>query len=181
VGYRARMSESTDRFQSVLSAFDARVQATPADAWGKPAPCEGWVARDVVAHVANNLRGFTGMDPVGADDEILGAWNASRDAIVGLATTGDLSTVVQGPFGPMPVEQILGQIISMDVLVHTWDLARAVGGDERLDPAVVSGAYSSLKPLDAMIRQPGFFAPKVEPPAGADEQTEFLCFLGRQV
>jgi hypothetical protein len=32
-----------------------------------------------------------------------------------------------------------------------------------------------------MLRQPGAFGPKVDPPAGADLQTEFLCFLGRRV
>ena len=34
--------------------------------------------------------------------------------------------------------------------------------------------------MDAMIRQPSVFGPKVEPPNGADVQTEFLCFLGRR-
>ncbi|CAB4600988.1 unannotated protein [freshwater metagenome] len=81
----------------------------------------------------------------------------------------------------MPAEQILGRLVATDVLVHTWALARAVGGDETLPVDAVEGAYSGLKPMDAMIRQPGVFGPKVEPPAGADLQTEFLCFLGRQV
>jgi len=76
---------------------------------------------------------------------------------------------------------LIGRLIATDVLVHTWDLARAVGGDERLDLAAVSDAYSGLKPMDEMIRRPGVFGPKIEPPAHADEQTEFLCFLGRRV
>lgn len=33
--------------------------------------------------------------------------------------------------------------------------------------------------MGAMI--PGVFGPEVTPPEGADLQTEFLCFLGRQV
>jgi uncharacterized protein (TIGR03086 family) len=81
----------------------------------------------------------------------------------------------------MPAEQFLGRIISTDVLVHTWDLAKAVGGDESLPTDAVEGAYSGLKPLDELIRRPGVFGPKVEPPAGADVQTEFLAFLGRPV
>jgi hypothetical protein len=66
----------------------------------------------------------------------------------------------------------------MDLLVHTWDLARAVRADERLDEDSVSRAYEALKPMDAMIRQPNVFGPKLEPPLGADLQTEFLYFLG---
>jgi hypothetical protein len=76
---------------------------------------------------------------------------------------------------------MVGRILSSDVLVHTWDLARAVGGDETLDQDAVAQAYKGLQPMDAMLRQPGVFGPKVEPPEGADLQTEFLCFLGRTV
>jgi hypothetical protein len=81
----------------------------------------------------------------------------------------------------MPTAMFVGRILSSDILVHTWDLARAVGGDEQLDADAVTQAYSGLKPMDAMIRQPGIFGPKVEPAAGAGEQEEFLNFLGRTV
>ncbi|MEZ5219031.1 MAG: hypothetical protein R2705_09920 [Ilumatobacteraceae bacterium] len=100
-----------------------------------------------------------------------------RDALA----TADLSVNLPGPMGPMPAEQVLGRLVASDVLVHTWDLARAVGGDEQLPADLVAGAYSGLKPMDAMIRRPGVFGPKTPCPEGADEQTEFLCFLGRPV
>jgi hypothetical protein len=35
--------------------------------------------------------------------------------------------------------------------------------------------------MDAMIRQPGVFGPKIDPAEGDDLQTEFLKFLGRAV
>ena len=60
------------------------------------------------------------------------------------------------------------------------DLARAVGADERLDEGSVRHAYEVLKPMDAVIRQPNVFGPKLESPPGADLQTEFLYFLGRR-
>ena len=96
-------------------------------------------------------------------------------------TTGDLSASVPGPFGPMPAEQLIGRFVATDLLVHTWDLARAVGGDETLPTDVVENAYSGLKPMEAMMRRPGVFGPAVPAPEGADLQTEFLCFLGRPV
>ena len=175
------MSEAIDRFKGVVAGFDARVQAAPAAAWDNQSPCTDWKARDVVTHVANNFGRFTGTEPVTADGDVVAGWNASRDAMHQLLATGDLSAMVDGPVGKMPMEQLLSRIIATDVLVHTWDLARAVGGDETLDADAVAGAYSGMKPMDEMIRRPGFFDPKVEPPAGADEQTEFLCFLGRSV
>jgi hypothetical protein len=75
---------------------------------------------------------------------------------------------------------MLLQFVCMDMLVHTWDLARAVGGDERLDERSVQEAYETLKSMDAMIRQPNVFGPRLEPPPGSDIQTEFLYFLGRR-
>ena len=179
--------EVIDRITSLVGQFDARIQATPADSWSNTSPCEAWTARDVVVHVGNNLQrigaGLAGQDSaeIAADADIVGAWNSARDTFLGALPTADLSTTLPGPFGPMPAEQLIGRLISTDVLVHTWDLARSVGGDESLDSAAVESAYSGLKPMDAMIRQPGVFSAKIEAPAGADLQTEFLCFLGRAV
>ena len=68
------MSEGTDRLITMLTAFDARVQAAKGGNWSRPAPCDGWTARDVVDHVANNVlnvtAGLSGSapQPVGADE-----------------------------------------------------------------------------------------------------------------
>ncbi len=87
---------------------------------------------------------------------------------------------VDGPAGTMPTGEIIGRFVCMDLLVHTWDLARAVGADERLDEDAVQRAYEVLEPMDDMIRRPGVFGPRLEPPDGADVQTQFLYFLGRR-
>jgi uncharacterized protein (TIGR03086 family) len=179
-------NEVVERTTRLVRSFDERVRAAPADSWSNPAPCEGWTARDVVTHVGNNLfgiqAGLTGSEPrqISADEDLVSAWDDARDGFLGALSSADLTTTLPGPFGSMPAEQLIGQLIATDVLVHTWDLARAVGGDERLDAAAVSGAYSGLKPMDEMLRRPGVFGPKIEPPADADEQTQFLCFLGRR-
>ena len=72
----------------------------------------------------------------------------------------------------------IGQFMTMDVLVHTWDLARTVGADERLDEESVRQAYEALKPLDAMIRQPKVFGPKLEPPPGCGPADRIPLFFG---
>lgn len=175
-----------DRVTGMVQGFDQRVQAAPADAWGNAAPCEGWTARDVVVHVANNLLGLgsvlAGKQPrqIAPEEDIVAAWNEARDLLLGVIPTADLTTNVPGPFGPMPANELLGRLVATDVLVHTWDLARAVGGDEHLDADAVAAAYKGLKPMGAMIRQPGVFGPRIDV-EGADLQTEFLGFLGRAV
>lgn len=178
--------EIIDRITPLVHAFDARVQAASPGAWGNASPCEGWTARDVVVHVANNLGGLgAGLAgeapaPVADDVDIVAAWNAARDSFLRALGTADLSTKLPGPMGPIAAADMIGRFVATDVLVHTWDLARAVGGDERLDETTVEAAYKGLKPMDAMIRMPGIFGARIDV-EGADLQTEFLSFLGRKV
>jgi uncharacterized protein (TIGR03086 family) len=180
------MSETTvERVTRLVDDFDRRVQEAPSDAWSNPAPCEDWTARDVVAHVLgsmNRLLAQGGEPATIADDaDIVEEWNRTKPAFVAMLGQADLTQNVPGPFGPMPLEQLLGRLMATDVLVHTWDLARAVGGDERLGEDDVQHAFDGLRPMDAMIRQPGVFGPKVESAPDADPQTQFLNFLGRTV
>lgn len=157
--------------------------ATPDDAWDRPAPCEGWTARDVVEHVTTSQRNLTaaltGAEPGDAPSDPKALWDQSYGAFRAAVEAGPLDKPVPGPFGEMPAETVIGRFLATDVLVHTWDLARAVGGDERIDADAVSQAFKGLQPMDAMIRQPGVFGPKVEPAPDADEQEQFLNFLGR--
>jgi uncharacterized protein (TIGR03086 family) len=178
--------EVITRLTNLVGQFDARVQAAPAGSWGNAAPCDGWTATDVVDHVAGSANrmaaSLTGGEPAAFDKaDVVNSWNGARDRLLAAVNTSDLSQTVNGPFGPQPAEQVLGRLTCTDVLVHTWDLARAVGGDETLDADAVAGAYSGLKPMDAMIRMPGVFGPKIEAAEGDDTQTEFLKFLGRKV
>lgn len=181
------MTDVQGAYRRVADGFDAAVKAVTEDKWGAPSPCEQWTARDVVAHVVGGHRsviaGVRGGDPtpLRADEDPKQAWEEASRQMAEI--TGDpdlLAKEVDGPTGKMPAGQIIGRFVTMDVLVHTWDLARAVGGDERLDEDTVRNAYETLKPMDAMIRQPNVFDPRIDPPPGADLQTEFLYFLGRR-
>jgi uncharacterized protein (TIGR03086 family) len=181
------MSDTSQRYRLIGDGFDARVAAVPADRWDAGSPCPEWTARDVVGHVVGNHRWLATTvrggepQPMAVDEDPAEAW---RDAYAGILALAEdpvaMDELVEGPAGKMPFEQMLARFVCMDVLVHTWDLARAVGGDEQLDEGSVTQAYRTLKPMDEQIRQPGFFGPKLEPPADADVQTEFLYFVGRR-
>lgn len=182
------MSDVQDRYRQVADGFDAAVKAAGSDKWAAPCPCDEWKARDVVAHVVEGHRGVIAAvkggesRPLGPDEDPRQAWEEARRGIDEITADAQAQAEeIDGPTGKMPAGQVIGRFVTMDLLVHTWDLARAVGADDRLDENSVRHAYDGLKPMDAMIRRPGVFGPKVEPPAGADLQTEFLCFLGRRV
>jgi uncharacterized protein (TIGR03086 family) len=182
------MSEVIDRYTKLADEFGKRVEAAADDAWDRTTPCSDWKARDVVKHVTDTqrqlawrLNGNEGApDPAPADIDPKRLWRESYAAAKeALNQPGALEKAVPGPMGDMPAEMAVGRFFATDVLVHTWDLARAVGGDERLDADAVAQAYKGLQPMDAMIRMPGVFGPKVESAADADEQEQFLNFLGR--
>ncbi|HEY9389938.1 MAG TPA: TIGR03086 family metal-binding protein [Mycobacteriales bacterium] len=176
------------QFQRVADDLAARIAATPPDRWSAPSPCADWTARDVAEHVVGGIRTMVSSatggtpEPVTADTDLVTAWQELQQAV--LTSLSDPETATRSfptPIGTMTFEQAVARLATIEVLVHTWDLARAVGGDERLDAETVRRVHEGLKPLDSMLRGSGAFGPRVEPPAGADAQTEFLCFLGRHV
>ena len=76
--------------------------------------------------------------------------------------------------------RMIDTICTGDVLVHTWDLARATGQDEVLDPAEVRRMFDGIEDHDEAMRESGHYGPKVTVPDGADDQTRLLAFLGRR-
>jgi uncharacterized protein (TIGR03086 family) len=182
------MSEVQASYRTVSSGFGAAVKAVGPEQWDTQSPCEKWKARDIVAHVVDGHRSVIASarggesKPLDASEDPVVAWEEASRAVDEIA--GDpvaAGKEMDGPTGKIPVCEMIDRFVTMDVLVHTWDLARTVGADEHLDATSVRTAYEALKPVDEMIRMPNVFAAKVEPPAGADLQTEFLCFLGRRV
>ena len=182
------MSEVSERYARVAGGFGSRLAHVQAGSWSAPTPCTEWTVRDLVAHVvAVHRHVAAGLDassppPPATDPDLVGAWQAATDDVTAaLADPARSGAPVSGRFAPMPLEEMIGRLLCSDTLVHTWDLARATGQDERVDAAAVAYAFAMLLPADEAIRGPGSFGPKLEPAAGADEQTRFLCFLGRPV
>jgi len=178
-------SDPAEFHRWVAGAFTARVKGTTD--WDAPAPVAGWRARDVVGHLVEWFPGFLASGagitlrpgPSVADDPV-GAWRTHTDQVQALLedpATAD--RVLSNPhIGALPLGPAISQFYSADVFMHTWDLARATGQDERLDPDEVHEIYEAMRPADEMIRGE-HFGPKVPVPDDADEQTKLLAFVGR--
>ena len=69
--------------------------------------------------------------------------------------------------------------LTRDVLVHTWDLARAVGADDRLDPQWCEHFYAALPSDASMLSASGMFGAPVALGDRADVQSKLLARLGR--
>ncbi|WCO66963.1 TIGR03086 family metal-binding protein [Iamia majanohamensis] len=178
------------RTRAVATALTRTVEAVPDDAWDRPAPCEGWVARDVVDHLVGwmppfFLEGWGRPVPDGPSAQVdpAGAWLALRDALLAALDDPAADVARPTPMGEVTLAGAWETAGLPDLLVHTWDLARATGLDERLDPdevARVAEGIDAVDPAtDAAMRDSGHYGPRVEVPAGADPQTRVLAFMGR--
>ncbi|MBI1843761.1 MAG: TIGR03086 family protein [Actinobacteria bacterium] len=181
------MTEYSDRFIKVADGFSRRVEAVPATAWDNPTPCEGWVARDVVRHLVEWVPGFfTGTAGLtfptipSADVDPVGAWSTLRAALEHQLADEPVATrEIDAPMGRMSIEAAIDMIVTGDVLVHTWDLARATGLDETLDPIEVARMLEGIEPMDEVLRGSGHYGRRVAVPDDADTQTKLIAFVGR--
>ncbi|GLY98994.1 TIGR03086 family metal-binding protein [Actinoplanes sp. NBRC 103695] len=174
------------RHQEIGQAFTDRVRGTRS--WDVPAPVAGWTARDVVRHLTEwfppFLAGGSGIRlPAGpsVDDDPAGAWQTQVDAVQALlddpATAGLVLT--NRHVGDVPLDRAIDQFYTTDVFMHTWDLARATGQDDRLDPGFCAALLAGMEPIDEVLRSSGQYGARVPVKEDADAQTRLLGFIGR--
>jgi uncharacterized protein (TIGR03086 family) len=114
------------------------------------------------------------------DDDPLGAWLALDFAFQAALDDPAISALeFDMRMGRYRVDDAIATFCVGDILVHTWDLARAAGLDEVLDAAEVHSMYEGLQPLDEVLRQSGQYGARVDVPDDADEQTKLIAFTGR--
>ena len=181
------MSEIADRYRRLSEAFAAKVEAVPADRWDSPSPCDEWTTRDVVRHVVETqglFLGFVGRelgDIPSVDDAPSAAWGAASAAVqAGLDDPERAGAEYEGFRGPTRWDEGVDGFLNFDLVVHGWDLARAAGVDETVDPDDAQRILDRAAALGDMMRRSGAIGPEVEAPPDADVQTRMLAFLGRK-
>ncbi|MGW8528155.1 TIGR03086 family metal-binding protein [Nocardiopsis sp. NPDC055824] len=181
------MSDISERYARLSDAFASTVAAVPDDRWTAPSPCEGWTARDVVRHVVDTQGMFLRLvgrdlgDIPSVDADPAAAWDAARAVVRADLDDPELADAgYDGYFGPTTFARSVDQFLSFDLVVHRWDLARAAGLDDRLDPEDVRWAHGNTAAFGDSMRGNGVCGPELTPPEGADAQTRFLAFVGRR-
>ena len=167
------MSEIADRYRRHADAFERKVVAVRPEQWANQSPCEAWDARGVVGHIVvmhgvmlRPLDRELSSAPSVADDPV-GAFRAARADIEAVLSDPALADrECDTPNGRMTVEQQIGDVVSDDLVLHGWDLARATGQDDTMDPDDVERLWSittAIPPeLMERYRTPGAFGPGVE-------------------
>ena len=175
-----------------VEEFDARVRAVGDDQWELPTPCSDWSVRQLVNHLVYEdrwtvplMEGST-IAAVGdryegdlLGDDPKGAWAEScAEAVAAVQADGALERMVDLSSGPTPAGEYVSQLLA-DHLIHAWDLARAVGADERLDPELVEACAAWFTEMEPHYRAAGAVGERPETPPGADAQTTLLAAFGR--
>jgi uncharacterized protein (TIGR03086 family) len=184
---RTDSREIARRYRAIADGMDARVDGCHDDDWAAATPCPGWTVRDVLVHVAGVHRhALAALDsgapePIRSEHDPVTAWRDASAAMRDVLRDPDRATrTITSRYGEMPFEDLVSRMVCSDTLVHTWDVARATGQDERLDADAVAVAWTWMQTAGDRLRASGAFGPPVTPPAGdADVQTLLLCFLGR--
>ena len=181
-------AEIATRHLRVCGRFGQVVAAGPGR-WSAPSPCSDWDARAVVEHVIGFhdvlLLRPMGAKPVRPKDDPVRRWELTWTALGALLGQPglfdglvDVPAIGNNPSTRIDAAPLVG-LLSQDVLVHTWDLARAVGADDQLDPELCTFFLSRLPDDQTEQVRSGMYGPPLEPPPDAGPQAALLARMGR--
>ena len=159
-----------EQLERSISEFGTRLRLVHAEHWGLSTPCEEWNVRELVNHVVGGALRYTmllhgatadevaatrvldhlGSDPTGAFER------RAHDVTRAFREPGALSRTVHHPAGDRFGKELLELRIT-EFAVHAWDLARAIGADEQLDPILVDEMWKRLSVTGTRLEEGGYF------------------------
>ena len=186
----AGMDDAT-AFRRASDGFVERARRISVDQWSGPTPCTEWNVRQLVNHVAGEymwmaelMQGKT-IAEVGSrfDGDVLGEEpvrvlaDAQREAESSIADPDSMTRTVHLSFGDVPGADYARQM-AVDSVIHSWDLARGIGGDERLEAELLDYTYDEMERTAEDWRAGGAFGPAKQP-ADDSKQAKLIALTGR--
>jgi uncharacterized protein (TIGR03086 family) len=182
------MNTTATHYAAAGGPLTALLDAVPPSAWRNPSPCEGWSAADVVGHLIDTQREFLARHDVdlGAAPDVAAdpatAWRAHAGRVTEVLSDDAVpATAFDGYFGPTTVGATFEQFYIWDMVVHRWDVARAVGADASFTDEELDRIEAGADSFGPALHMDGICAPAVEVPADADRDVRTLARLGRAV
>ncbi len=197
IGNDLRMREIAAQYRRRADAFERTIIEVDDSQWGNPSPCGRWDARGIVMHVVHmheHMIHSTWAEPqrlARPGDDPLMAFQSVRAEIEEFLDDEEFATAtLVTPARLLSVEDHVSEVVSDDLPIHTWDLARAAGLECQLDAEDVQWLWTvanSIPPsVMEMYRTPGAFGkgievygPEVPVPSDAPLQDRLLGFIGR--
>jgi uncharacterized protein (TIGR03086 family) len=186
---RSKFLDSYENAAVIVSGIDG------ADL-GRPTPCRDYDVADLVDHIVEAGRRAAalgrGQAPPPGDDsphvDLSDAPGQLRRAAADAAQAWDddsrWSSSFTMPWGEEYTGATLVHMYLAELAVHAWDLARATGQIDELDPALavtaLEGARAMIKPEYRDMVAPGSpYGEEVPPPPDADDWERLAAFMGR--
>ncbi|MBO0884521.1 MAG: hypothetical protein J2P17_30150, partial [Mycobacterium sp.] len=122
------------------------------------------------------------------DNPVAAYTDSVRRCTKAFTRPGILDTILDYPLGRVPGRQALA-VRATDSVIHTWDLARAIGGNEIPDTGLITWIDGNLAeiyaglvetPTSAETTHQFFAAPTATPDDHASTQDRLLIRFGRQ-
>ncbi len=177
--------------RSGVGMFERRLVAVSGPQWGWPTPCEGWTVADLVGHVVTGnqmaielLDGLRSPVPGAAAVDTasmrqLEAWFVETCRVqdeVFTATSSEAS--VAHPAGRITAREF-AIYRSADIVVHAWDLARAIGAADTIGSELVEQVLAPYVEWVQTLDAADVFASALPNVSGESRQDELLRQLGR--
>jgi uncharacterized protein (TIGR03086 family) len=176
--------------------FAALVAGVGPDQWQDGTPCSQWDVRALVHHLLYEQRWvgplFEGLTIAQVGDRFEGdlmggdasAWpgllaSAFEQAHAAVAQPGALERTVHLSFGDASGQEYAVQLTT-DLAIHGWDLARATGQDDALDPGAVAVLLPWAEANAEFLAESGMFGSRVDTGPGAPDDVRLLGLLGRR-
>lgn len=182
---------NSEAFRRASDAFMERARRIGADQWAASTPCTEWDVRALVNHVGGEwlwvgelMSGKTIADvgssldgDVLGDDPVTTVARGQATAVAAFDAPDAAERTVQLSFGDTAAMEYAQQMAA-DTVIHTWDLACAIGADEALDPELVEYTYAYMLGVAELWRSGGAFGPACEPDSDST-QAKLLALTGR--
>ncbi len=188
------MASLVDRFLAALDEFTERVRAITPDQWSASTPNAGWTVADLVDHVVSAQRWaavlLRGLDvdtaarrideteQVPADPDLASVWaDAATAAADAVRRDGAIDGQVALVRGPEPAADYVRELI-FDLVVHAWDLCRAIGYPGMLPAEVVDPVWDEAKDFGDLSPS-GLFDQPVDVPDDVPTIYRLVALTGR--
>ena len=179
-------ADPAERHREIAAGFTTRVRAVTD--WDAPSPVAEWKTRDVVRHLVEWFPSFLehgagirlSHGPT-ADQDPVAAWTVHVDAVQALLDDpASADKVLSNPhIGDVPLPEAIDRFYTTDIFMHTWDLARGAGLDDRLDADECAVLVAGMEPMADVLASSGQYGARVPVPDDADAQTQMLGLIGR--
>ncbi len=164
------LSRALDQAGDVLAGVHA-------DQLEDPTPCEDWTVEQLIAHVLAAPSNFALMMAGGEPD-----WAADPPPLPqdpAAAFRSDADDLIHLWHGKPDAEAPGADMQITEFAVHTWDLARATGQTDKLDPEVAERGLSFMTANLKPEMRGGVFKPELDAAADAPAYDRLAAFAGR--